>query len=347
MSNVYQLNSEEQRIEQTSEWIAKIDRGLLQVEKIEFEQWLGKDKRNLKMLMDMAKMWDKMDALSQLSEIFPHSPAKSHWLTRGKYAVAASFIVVSLLSITLWKGETFLNDTVPNQQLVSQNIYTTDVGEHATFYLQDKTKVVLNTDSKVKVTYTDKQRLFELLQGELHVTVAHNQSLPLNVYAGSKIIQAVGTAFNVELRNRQVELIVTDGKVLVADQNENVNDPLTLKNVRLPTSSLAVSKGQKVELGAVSEQVLGIEQSDIEANLSWQQGNLIFRGESLQQAMNEVSRYTDYQFELVDEALKNIQIAGLFKTGDVDGLLAALQQNFDVRHQRVGSHTIRLKLATP
>lgn len=347
MSNVYQLNSEEQRIEQASEWIAKIDRGLLQNEKVKFEHWLDKDKRNLKMLMNMAKMWDKMDALSQLSEIFPHSPAKPHWLSRGKYAVAASIIVVSLLSITLWKGDMFLAESVSNQQLLSQNFYTTDVGEHATFYLQDKTKVVLNTDSKVKVTYTDKQRLFELLQGELHVTVAHNQSLPLNVYAGSKIIQAVGTAFNVELRNQQVELIVTDGKVLVADQDKNISDPLALKNVRLPISSLAVSKGQKVELGAVSEQVLSIEQRDIEANLSWQQGNLIFRGESLQQAMAEVSRYTDYQFELVDESLKNIQIAGLFKTGDVDGLLAALQQNFNVRHQRVGSHTIRLKLAKP
>jgi transmembrane sensor len=345
MSNVYQLNSEEQRIEQASEWIAKIDRGLLQNEKAEFEHWLDKDKRNLKMLMDMAKMWDKMDALSQLSEIFPHSPAKPHWLTRGKYAVAASLIVVSLLSVGLWKGEAFFGKSIPNQHLVSQNVYTTNVGEHATFYLQDKTKVVLNTDSKVKVSYTDKQRLFELLQGEFHVTVAHNQSLPLNVYAGSKIIQAVGTAFNVELINQQVELIVTDGKVLVADQINS--DPLTLKDQRLPTSSLAVSKGQKVELGIVSGQVLGIKQSDIDANLSWQQGNLIFRGESLQQAMNEVSRYTDYQFELVDESLKNIQVAGLFKTGDVDGLLAALQQNFNVRHQRIGSHTIRLKLAKP
>jgi transmembrane sensor len=251
MSNVYQLNSEDQRIEQASEWIAKIDRGLLQAEKTDFEQWLSKDKRNLNMLMDMAKMWDKMDALSQLSEIFPHSPANSHWLSRSKFTIAASIVLVSLLSIGLFNTEQFLNDATPHQQLVSQNIYSTDVGEHATFYLQDKTKVVLNTDSKVKVTYTDKQRLFELLQGELHVTVAHNQSLPLNVYAGSKIIQAVGTAFNVELRDHQVELIVTDGKVLVADQNEAINDPLALQNVHLPTSSLAVSKGQKVELGAV------------------------------------------------------------------------------------------------
>lgn len=342
MNNVYQLHSNEQRIEQASEWIAKIDRGLIQSEKVEFESWLATDRENWTMLMKLAKMWDKMDALSQLSEVFPHTPQRSSWSYKSKLALAASILFVSAISFHFLQTDIFIDKV--QQQVVSQNVYTTTLGEQATFYLQDKTKVVLNTDSVLKVTYTDRQRLFELEKGELHVTVAHNKALPLSVYAGQKVIQAVGTAFNVELKSDHVELIVTDGKVLVADQNRQSNDRLAVYNIRLPIRSLAVSQHQKVELGTGNEKVQAVELSEIEASLSWQQGNLIFRGETLQQAMAEVSRYSDYRFEFIDDTVKNMQIAGLFKTNDLDGLLAGLEQNFKVSHQRIGSNTIRLKL---
>ena len=128
--------------------------------------------------------------------------------------------------------------------------YETKVGEQSTFFLQDKSKIILNTNSLVKVTYTDKQRLFELLRGEIHVVVAHNKDKPLSVYAGSNIIQAVGTAFNVQLGNEEIELIVTDGKVLVSDINSQTVAPLKLKNVYLSPESFAVSKGQKAKLKA-------------------------------------------------------------------------------------------------
>ena len=343
MSNVYPLNSEDHIMDQASDWIAKLDRGLNAEEKQAFQAWMAKSEKHQQILMEMAGMWDKMDSLNKLSEVFPHTPQQKSTVTRN-FAIAASFVLACLISLAAWNNPDWsISGDV--QQIVSENHYSTGVGEHSTFYLQDKTKVVLNTDSKLKVTYTDKQRLFELLQGELHVTVAHNASLPLSVHAGDRVIQAVGTAFNVELRDTEVELIVTDGKVLVAERDEAQQKPLELDNVRLPGSSLAVVKGEMVELGAPQQQIARIDTSEIEANLSWQQGNLIFRGESLEDAMWEVSRYTSYSFELADDALKQVQVAGLFKTGDVNGLLAALEENFNVKHQRIGTSTIRLRLA--
>lgn len=112
--------------------------------------------------------------------------------------------------------------------------------------------------------------------------------------------------------------------------------------------SKGLNAGEPVEalrLGAEQQQIAQAHNQKMEANLSWQQGNLIFRGESLEDAMWEVSRYTSYSFELADEALKQVQVAGLFKTGDVSGLLAALEENFNVKHQRIGTSTIRLRLA--
>lgn len=344
MSNVVQINSEDKRLDEVSEWIAKLDRGLSSQEREAIHSWMAGDKRNADLLTQMAGLWDKMDALQQLADIFPHSPKVMQKNTLSVWAMAASFLLASILGVAVWQTPYFQSVPGYAQQVMSENTYRTQVGESATFYLQDNTKVVLNTDSLVKVTYTDKQRLFELQRGELHVSVAHNKKQPLSVYAAGNLIQAVGTAFNVEIKHGQVELLVTEGKVLVAEQR-NVEATLNQEDVSLPNTSLAVSKGEKVALGSSSETVIRLDEGDIEADLSWQQGNLVFRGESLATAMREVGRYTDYQFELVDPALEKLQIAGLFKTGDVDGLLAALEQNFDVRHQRVGSNTIRLRLS--
>lgn len=345
MSNVVQLNSEDKRLEEVSEWIAKMDRGLDQTEQAEIKRWMGRDQRNAETLTRMAGLWDKMDALQQLADTFPHTPKDTRRAKTPVWAIAASILFLSALGVALWQSPFISQSDLVAQRVISENTYSTDVGESATFYLQDKTKVVLNTDSQLKVTYTDKQRLFELQQGELHVTVAHNKAQPLSVFAAGKLIQAVGTAFNVEIKNSEVELLVTDGKVLVAEKGD-VHSALEVTNVHLPVSSLAVSKGEKVALGSAQQQVLKLENDEIRADLSWQQGNLVFRGESLESAMREVSRYTNYEFELADSGLKQIQIAGLFKTGDVNGLLDALEQNFNVRHQRVGSNTIRLRLAS-
>lgn len=344
MSNVVQLNSEDKRLEEVSEWIAKMDRGLSHAEQTEIKIWMDRDERNAELLTKMAGLWDKMDALQQLADTFPHAPKDAKKVKTTGWAIAASVVFLSVLGLSLWQSQFPVESELIAQQIMSENTYTTKVGESATFYLQDKTKVVLNTNSQLKVTYTDKQRLFELQQGELHVTVAHNTAQPLSVYAAGKLIQAVGTAFNVEIKDLSVELLVTDGKVLVAEQDDAAKS-LQLDNVHLPLSSMAVSKGEKVALGSDEEEILTLKHEEISADLSWQQGNLVFRGESLETAMHEVSRYTNYRFELADNGLKQIQIAGLFKTGDVLGLLDALEQNFDVRHQRVGSNTIRLRLA--
>lgn len=340
MNNVINLNTASIE-DQAIDWIVKIDRELSPEESKAFRTWLHQSPQHHTLFFKYAKLWDKMDAVSTLAEVFPEpeaEPEQHGWGTKAK-AMAASFVLVAMLvsGVFFKLGQ----EVSPAQSIIVQQEFETTLGEQATFYMQDKTKVVLNTNSKVRVTYTDKQRLFELERGELHVTVAHNKTQPLSVYAGGQIIQAVGTAFNVEIQDTEVELIVTDGKVLVAEENPTQN-PLMLDNVALPTSSLAVSQGQMVQLGELNTDVTSISNEDMNANLSWQQGSLIFRGESLEDALQEVSRYTQYDFEFSDNDIKALRIAGLFKTQDVDTLLAAIEQNLDISHQKLEGDVIRL-----
>jgi transmembrane sensor len=342
MGNVYKINPQDECVEQASEWIAKLDRGLEQAEQQALMDWMASSQLNQDMLLKMAKMWDKMDVLVRLSDLFPQTNKQAPSKSRYGLAMAASMLLASLVGLGFWQSGIFEQQNWVAQQLVSENTYSTKIGEQSTFYLQDKTKVVLNTNSLVKVTYTDKQRVFELQRGEMHVTVAHNKQRPLSVYAAGQIIQAVGTAFNVQVINDKAELIVTDGKVLVAEQDLSRKNPRQLKSVFLPVNSLAVAKGEMVDLGNTKQKVVKLDVADMDANLSWQQGNLVFRGESLEQVMHEVSRYTAYDFVLADDAIKRLQVAGLFKTNDVNALLDALSRNFNIRHQRIASDKILL-----
>lgn len=361
MSNIHQIHLqskrqqsvlESQRLEQACEWIARIDRELQTEEKQALQQWLAASAFNQQTLFEVAKLWDKMDALSRLSALFPAVEPKISQQRRPLtgLAMAASAAAVLLLGALLYRGNLNPLDAEPASAVVAmQATYQTRVGENNTIELPDKSKLVLNTNSFVVVRYSAGARVIELQRGEINIDVAHDTSRPLSVIAGGKIIQAVGTAFNVDLRQDHVELIVTDGKVLVGSNSDKDLPTAQTLAKRLPKSSLAISKGERVDLdprGKTREQVQKIDAVELAASLSWRSGNLIFRGENLQDALAEISRYTDIQFELADDAkLKTIHVAGMFKTGDVDGLLEVFRSNFNISHERLSGDKILLKYA--
>lgn len=354
MNNVVKIKPDQDVMEQASEWIARMDRGLSKNEVEQLARWMKQDKAHEDMLLEMAKIWDKMDALNRLAILFPEKTSTTNSTKTKSFsslnvaAMAASVFFVGILLAFGWNNSEWeqlkgLFQPSVQQMVLSSHKVSTMVGEQSRRTLDDGSALTLNTDSLVSITYTDKQRLLVLERGELHIQVAHDEERPLNVLANGKLIQAVGTAFNVQIQNKNVELIVTEGKVLVDEQPKPANELLHQASVRLPASSLAVSRSQKVvfseELNRVKNkpEVIAVAEQDIQANLSWQQGQLIFRGEPLQQVLDEVSRYTATQFELSDPDIANIKVAGLFKTNDIDGLLLALKENFSIESEFVKS----------
>jgi transmembrane sensor len=293
------------------------------------------------MLEEVAALWDKMESLSRLSHLFPE-PVE-HSSSRWPLAVAASFVIVALVGL-FSVNPSWLPLQMDDQksQALNAQLFQTGTGEQSTIILPDGSQLTLNTNSRVRYDFSKNERALYLEQGEVHVQVAHNKQRPFNAYAGGRFVQAVGTAFNLEItEDQQVELIVTEGKVLVGAHSG-----------KLPVKSNSVAKaekpqqllraGQQILLGDAREESNMLEPAEIDVKLSWQKGNLIFRGESLESAIAEIERYTTVEFVIVDEDLKQVRVAGLFKAGDVDGLLQTLQQNFNVTYQRFGDEKIIL-----
>lgn len=344
MNNVVELTSKEAIEAQAAQWIARLDRGLTSAEEERLKQWLRQTDAHRRALMSMAELWDKMDDLSRLASLFerPAQPARQY-PRRGPAALAACCAAL-VLAISLTLGPALFKAT-PGQ--MAEGYYQTAIGQHSVVNLPDGSRLTLNTDTLVRVDYSNSARLLILERGEIHIQVAHDKTRPLSVLVQDKLVQAVGTAFNVRIAGqRQVEVIVTDGKVRVA-QNLPKGQPMAVAQAvaQEQEKSVAVAKGEKLMLGRSDAAVKKMEQADLSARLSWREGNLVFRGETLAEALTEIGRYTSTRFEIADPALEQVRIAGLFKAGDVEGLLVALKQNFDIEHRRIGTDTIILTAA--
>ena len=98
----------------------------------------------------------------------------------------------------------------------SNGLYVTAVGQQKSIEMSDGSTLQLNTNSQVEVSYNNSYRNIRLIQGQVHFDVAKNPELPFRVYAGSGRVQAVGTAFTVYLKDKDVDVLVTEGRVALA-----------------------------------------------------------------------------------------------------------------------------------
>ena len=343
MSNIYELPSNERQYDDASLWIERLDEGLTDEETAELQAWMATNPDNQAVLFKMARLWDKMDTLSRLSTLFPEELGV---VRRRRWPRVAAAAVVLLGLAVAWLGFSEDPAGLVDEMLVQargESTHETAIGEHATVALTDGTELVLNTNSRVRVRYGARYRLLVLEAGEVHVQVAEDPERPLSVIAGGNIVQAVGTAFNVEITDDQrIELVVTDGKVRVGVQAVVANNDRVARPAVLPDTAPLVEAGQEVMLGQAAPEVVSVTEDEIEVKLSWRNGNLIFRGESLEETVAEVERYTAVEFVIVDEELKRIRVSGLFRAGDVDGMLAVLRENFDIAAERVDDQRVLL-----
>tara|TARA_R110002049_G_scaffold61408_17_gene163617 strand:+ start:4436 stop:5542 length:1107 start_codon:yes stop_codon:yes gene_type:complete len=365
MSGVIPITRDEARLEAACRWVLKIDEGLNANERKALRTWLAEHPSHSRALLDTAAVWDKTESLARLADLFPSEAATKQASSArraalrwpGRLAVAASLMLIVIAGILLRPHFVATEDenSVPMQSAA----YQTGVGEQKTVLLPDGSEVVLNTDSALAIAFTRNARVLQLTRGEIYVTVAKDPARPLSVVADNHIVQAVGTEFAVEITEDQhVQVVVTEGKVVVGIQ------PVSMKRsgrIRGAVSSRRV-EGEAVvvppllaqvdanTLSAGEEMVLGeqagtkkpVSASDIEVKVSWKDGRLIFKSEPLRQALDEVERYTEIEFVILDEDLNTRALTGRFKTGDVQTLLALLEANFGIVHEYDGDTRVLL-----
>jgi transmembrane sensor len=321
-------------------WLAKLDRGLADHELVELIAWIDGSAANRKMLFKAAALWDDLGVLNELSVMFPLAQAPRQQ-KRANLGFAGAIAATALVAVIGWFN------LVPerNQQLLEYDASLhTQIGEHKTESLPDGSSILLNTQTQIEILYSSESRLITLKSGEAHFDVSHDPQRPFIVKAGNSYFRAIGTAFNIHVaQDNHLELLVREGVVSVhkgtSSDNNQASNPLVVTDEQ----DLKVGAGQKmlIETDAASR-IEKVELATMQAELAWQQGMLVFQGEPLHEALVEVSRYNAVDFRIDDASIAAIHVAGYYKAGDIDGLLASLEDNFGIRSRRSDGNQIVL-----
>jgi transmembrane sensor len=351
MAIVSPFTSKDDIQEQASLWVSKMDRGLSKDEINQFQEWMKQSDFHRSSVFSLAALWDDLSVLNELSALFPlenTNTRTNNYFT--KYALAASVAFILLFSSSFYFSGTLFSPTKNDQQFVELKTLKTDVGQQTRFTLTDGSRIKLNTNTLVKVSYSKKQRLLTLVRGEARFDVAKDKSRPFIVTAGKQSFTALGTIFNVQKdTDKEMELVVTEGRVLVTKSSEsliNISKVLTTLSVEQLPGLLVVSGEKSMITDSRKPAAKKASFEQIQRELAWQQGMLVFNGDPLAEALTEVSRYTTAEFEIFSPELATIKVAGYFKANDIDGLLKSLHSNFNINFEKLPNNKIRLTTST-
>lgn len=339
MSNIIRFTPprrarEEVRLE-ASRWLARVDAGLCAGDQEKLGRWLREDPLHEEMLLEMAAFWDRLSVLSELSDVFPLQLYHSR-----KRVARRRLILAAGLAAALPLGTLLFNQ---RRRAGSRGLfagrYETSVGERDPIRLSDGSQIILNTNTLLDVAYSPDERRVVLRHGEALFSVAHDPGKPFRVYAGARVIEAIGTAFSVQRReDESLEVLVTEGRVNVRSGAGASPAPPVPNSVEL---SLRAGEYLHTQSGERSPAKAVMERAEMEQRLSWRSGLLVFRGDRLEQVLAEASRYTTIRLE-ADAAILSRRVAAVVPTGDIESLLSQLELNLNVRAERLSEDHILL-----
>lgn len=224
---------------------------------------------------------------------------RSPWSRSSVRMISAVTVALAVIALFL---------IVPPAIWPNETRYATMTGERSLFSLKDGSRVQLDTASEITADISARSRVVNLNTGRAFFDVQHDARRPFVVNVDDAVtVTAHGTKFDVFRRDNDVDVILYQGSVEVADR-------VTGRSVRLAPGQWTRSLGG--ELSAPKP-------ARVDQFSSWRSGRLSFSDTPLSEAIAQVNRYTDRPVRLARPDLSSDPVSGEFSSEDVDGFVAA------------------------
>lgn len=282
-------------------------------DRADFQAWLAAGP-------DRARAWAEVEALmADLRR--PAAQARAALVTKGRYPVASRrgrlggmVAAACCLMIVLALGAAFGPQPVWLDRLRADHV--TGVGERQAVVLPDGSRIELNTDTALSVAITETGRRITLWRGEAWFDVVPDTGRPFVVTAGQDAVSVLGTAFAVARRGLDLRVDVARGLVEVA-----AGRPLPAR--------LRLGAGQGVELTAGGPgPVHAVDGATV---FAWRRGQLVFLDQPLSQVVAELNRYRPGRIIVLDRALADRRVTGVFELDRLDAAPTAFERTLGVR----------------
>jgi transmembrane sensor len=266
-------------------------------DEVRFRQWLT-DPVNAERFEYVSTIWEDMDALRDV----PRSEPAPRKLTRRRL-LTGSLAAFSVGGLGLqWS-------------IATAGVYTTARGEQRRLTLDDGSRLLLNTDTSVKVRFDEAQRRIDLRRGQALFEVSADPR-PFYVNAGTHDLSVRRGRFDVRRESDELSVLAIDTVATLAQETA------TGKPVR-------IGEGERVRVDAVHQ--IAHDRPNVNDVLAWQSGNAVFRGEALARVVTEMNRYSERELVLMDDRASALRISGVYRVGDNGAFARSLAKLLPIR----------------
>ncbi|MFP4003630.1 MAG: FecR family protein [Alphaproteobacteria bacterium] len=242
---------------------------------------------------------------------------------------AAAAVAVMVTAAGLGLGPLISGDGV------SEQTYQTAGGQRSDYTLPDDSKVTLASGSRIKVRYSDSERLVILSRGEAYFSVAHDPARPFRVRAGSGTVTALGTQFDVYKKNGEVVVVLVDGSVEVE----------ALKMPKAGPRMRRLASGEQIAYDRAG--LSDVQEVNAERAVSWRKGRIYVVDKPLLDVIDDMNRHSGRKLRVdrSDPRLKRLLVTGQFKTGRPELLVQYMRAaGHDVTAIRDGHGNVTARL---
>ena len=279
---------------QAASWLARANAGHWNEEhQAQLDTWLAESYANRATYWRLEAAWAEAAKLSVLRPAVRENKARIWRVVPAAVKIVAAMIVVGLLGAV---GANYL--LAPGDQSVA-----TGVGGHRFLTLADGSKVELNTDTALRIA--DDRRTVSLDRGEAFFEIKHNSAHPFVVMVGNHRVTDLGTKFVIRRDAARVEVSLVEGRAEF--QQTGAQSPQTA--LLIPGDVLVAT--------ANSVTVVKKPPRELENNLAWRRGVLVFFHTTLADAAQQINRYNAQKIVIADADAARLQINGTFPSNNV------------------------------
>lgn len=210
--------------------------------------------------------------------------------------------------------------------------FATGTGEQRVVHLPDGSTIELNSESRVRILFSERERDVELVEGQALFKVARDSIRPFVVQSAGTRVRAVGTQFDVYRRVSGTQVTVVEGRVAVFTQEALPPAQLTVDRSagEAGAPSVLVSTGEQVTV--TDQEVPKPRPANLRAATAWTQRELVFDMTPLAEVAQEFNRYNTRKLVIGDPVVAAFHVTGIFPSADPVLLLRFLraQQGIDV-----------------
>lgn len=311
-------------------------------ERGEFERWLAERPERAEFLAAWSQALEKMESdvaaadrnavwagpLERIGgppEGAARVPGRKTWRLGAGIAAAAAVTAGAVLG-----GRALLREGSGGHP-VAERVVTVPRGERARLLLPDGSEVTLAAGSTLRypAEFPGASRVVTL-EGEGFFTVEHEARRPFRVEAGDLVATDLGTEFLVRAypEDAGARVVVRSGEVSVRAK----------RSPGMSHGSQVIRPGQlgRLEAGGVPR----VDRADTAAYFAWTRGTLVLDGTPLRDALPQLSRWYNLEFQLADSSLGSIPLSGRLDQTLTDARLDLLAGSLGLRSTRRGSTVI-------